>query len=92
MSYVPWSDLDGKKPDERIEEHREKATALAKNYARCFETEHGQKVLEDMVNSFIMDNGTSLSSPNVNYEAAYRNGEAGAVRYILNQIKRASIL
>ena len=89
---MPWSDLEHKAPVERLEEHRENAATLSKHYARTFETDDGQKVLEHLVNSFIMDSDVGFEATNIHYEAAYKDGEAGVVKFILNQIKRASIL
>jgi BRCT domain type II-containing protein len=88
---MSWDELDisDKDPEKAKKEHHEKVVALAKSYAHVFADEIGQKVLQDLVNVFIMDNDTELNAPNVNYSAAYKNGEAGAVKYILNQIKRA---
>ncbi len=68
------------------------AIALAKNYNRCFATPEGQKVIEHLSATFLINNDTSLDAKNVNYEAAYHNGEAGAVRYILAQISKAATL
>jgi hypothetical protein len=48
--------------------------------------------MQDLMTRFIIDNSTPLNSPNVNYEAAYHNGEAGVVRFILNQIRLAEEL
>lgn len=88
---MSWDDLDisDKDPEKAKKEHHEKVVGLAKNYAHLFSDEIGQKVLQDLVNVFIMANDTDLNSQNINYTAAYKNGEAGVVKYILNQIKRA---
>lgn len=70
----------------------EKARALAQTYYRLFSTEDGKKVLEDLMDQLVINNNTPLESQNINYVAAYRNGEAGSVKYILNEIKKAEIL
>ena len=91
---MSWEDL-GKvqeKGTKQAKEAKEAATTLAKNYAICFGTEQGKYVLQHLVNEFVMGSDTSFSSQNINYEAAYHNGESGAIKYILNQIKRAQIL
>ena len=59
---------------------------LADNYQALFNTPLGQKVLADLTNKFIMNNSVSLSAQNINYEAAYKNGEAGVVHHIIKQL------
>jgi len=91
---MSWEELDKtqKQGSKQAKEAREAAATLAKNYAICFGTEQGKYVLQHLVNEFVMGSDTSFSSQNINYEAAYHNGESGAIKYILNQIKRAQIL
>ena len=89
---MSWDDLDVKQPEEIVKESKAKAASLAKSYAFCFSTDSGKAVLDHLVNSFVMSNDTAFSSQNIDYEAAYHNGEAGVVKYILNQIKRAQVL
>jgi len=91
---MSWEDINGGKSavDQASKEAQAKLSALAKNYAVCFSTPQGKVVLDDLVNSFIMANDTALNAQNINYEAAYKNGEAGVVKTILNQLKRAATL
>ncbi len=91
---MSWNELniDKKDVDKVAQKNKEHAIKLAKNYAVCFSTEDGKAVLQDMVDSFVMNNDTSFHSSNVNYEAAYHNGEAGIVKYIISQIKKAQTL
>jgi predicted Zn-dependent peptidase len=89
---MSWDKLESKNKDKSLAEQREKLAALAKSYARCFSTQEGKAVLDHLVNTYVMENNTGFSSPNINYESAYRNGEAGLVKQILNQIKRAQSL
>lgn len=90
---MSWSDIeDTGKAKESLAKQKEKAANTAQNYAKCFSTDEGQRVLQDLVDNFIMSNDTSLQSQNVNYEAAYHNGEAGLVKYILKQLERAKVL
>lgn len=91
---MSWEDLQNKdaSKDEASREAQAQAAALAKNYAVCFSTQQGKVVLDHLVNSFIMANDTNLLAPNINYEAAYKNGEAGVIKTILNQLKRAQTL
>lgn len=77
---------------QQAEEAKAKAAALAKCYARVFRSEDGQKVLADLTNRYIMRNDVNPNAQNVNYEAAYKNGEAGVVKAIINQMQRAEIL
>lgn len=91
---MSWDQLDGLGADlsAKSESARATAAALAKNYAACFESEAGEKVLEHLVNNFVIRNTTPLNAANVLYEAGYHNGEAGLVRMILSQIERAKTL
>ena len=72
--------------------NREEVANLAKAYHRCFNDEDGKRVLADLTARFIYNNDTSFSSTNVNYESAYHNGEAGVVKFLINQIQQAEIL
>ena len=63
--------------------------AAAEAYSRCFATEDGQKVVEDLTRKFLLDNSTDLGARNVEYEAAYHNGEAGVIRMIVHYIQQA---
>ena len=91
---MSWEDLDidHDKVDKSKAEIRERQVELAKAYHRCFSTDDGLKVLEDLSRKFIMENETPLSSSNINYEAAYHNGETGVVKFIVHLIKRAEVL
>lgn len=88
---MSWDQLeiDQEKANKKQAEIREKQIALAKAYHRCFSTDDGFKVLEDLTNRFIMDNNTHFSAQNIEYEAAYHNGESGVIKFILHLIKQA---
>jgi hypothetical protein len=88
---MSWEQLEVNQKDteQRKKEIREKHLELVKAYHRCFSTEDGFKVLEDLTNRFVIDNNTDFSSKNIEYEAAYHNGEAGAVKFILHLIRQA---
>ena len=73
-------------------EHKQEAIDLAKSYHNVFKTDAGQRVITDLSKKFIMDNDTPFNAPNIDYESAYHNGEAGIVKYIINQISRAETL
>ena len=73
----------------------EKALAdksLAQAYARCFSTDDGKRVLADLTNKLIINNNTPMDSANVQYVAAYKNGEKGAVNLIIHQTTRAEVI
>jgi len=91
---MSWEDLEvnQKETEARKAEIREKQVELAKAYKRCFSTDDGFKVLEDLLNRFVMDNDTHFSSQNIEYEAAYHNGEAGVVKFIIHLTKQAERL
>ena len=88
---MTWDTIEGASPDAKKQKAKaqEQISQMTKAYARCFNTEDGQKVLEDLTRRFLFDNATSLSSQNVAYEAAYHNGEAGVIRMIIHYIQQA---
>jgi|TARA_R100001369_G_scaffold30972_1_gene54914 hypothetical protein len=91
---MSWDDLEVDQ-DQAREAHsaiRERQIELAKAYHRCFSSDDGMKVIEEMTNRFLLENDTSLSAQNVNYESAYHNGEAGVMKYIVHQIQQAEKL
>jgi O-methyltransferase involved in polyketide biosynthesis len=87
---VSWDELDIS--DESLlksnKQSEEKQTALVRTYARAFSTDEGQKVIEDLTAKFIYNNNTPINATNINYEAAYHNGEAGVIKYIINIISQ----
>lgn len=91
-----WKDVDsvtseeGKaKAKKHAAEQRQSEVEIAKAYNRCFGTDDGKKVLADLTQRMIYNNDTPIDSPNINYEAAYKNGESGVVKFIIQQIARA---
>lgn len=90
---MSWDKLntatDSKALEKQAEQIQKKALEMAIAFNECFESPAGQKVLEHLTSRFIFDNDTMFESPNVNYEAAYHNGEAGVVKFIINQIQQA---
>lgn len=91
---MSWEDLeiDTGKAQKAQSAIREKQAELAKAYNRCFATDDGNRVLEDLSKRFLLENDTSLAAQNINYEAAYHNGEAGVMRFIVHQIQQAERL
>ncbi len=87
---MSWEDLENNQDvNEANKKAHEEALTLAKNFNRCFTTPEGTVVIEHLTRRFLVENDTPLHSNNINYEAAYHNGEAGLVRYLLNQITKA---
>lgn len=86
-----WDDLDLNKPkaSKAKKESEAKFAELTKAYSRCFGTEEGQKVLQDISSRFIYNNDVSFDAKNINYEAAYRNGEGAVAKFIIHMITRA---
>lgn len=68
------------------------AASLAQLFSRLFSTEDGVKVLTHLSDKCLVNNPTPISSPNINYEAAYKNGEGGVIRYIITQINNAKVI
>ena len=91
---MSWDTIEGENPKARKQQEaaRERQVELCKAYARCFNTEDGQKVMEDLTRRFLLENSTALESNNVEYEAAYHNGEAGVIRMIIHYIQHAENL
>lgn len=90
---MSWQDLDIKPADDKAKkESLSKAAELAKAYSRCFATDDGQRVLQDLTSKFIYGNDVSLQSANINYEAAFCNGEGSVVKFIIHHITRAKEL
>jgi hypothetical protein len=91
---MSWENLeiDQEKANKSKAQIREKQVELAKAYHRCFSTDDGFKVIEDLSRRFLIDNNTPLNSQNINYEAAYHNGEAGAIKFILHLVRQAEEL
>jgi hypothetical protein len=91
---MSWKDIDKaslnkEASSQYTEEQRIKAIELARAYNVVFSSTEGKRVLEDLTARFIYNNDTPFTSQNVNYEAAYHNGESGLVKYVINQIQQA---
>lgn len=71
---------------------KQNAVDLAKSYHRVFTTDDGQRILSDLTKRFVYENDTSFGSENIDYEAAYHNGEAGVIKFVINQMKHSEIL
>tara|TARA_R110000803_G_scaffold20234_1_gene52366 strand:- start:413 stop:703 length:291 start_codon:yes stop_codon:yes gene_type:complete len=71
---------------------RQKESDLAKAYSRCFSTDNGKAVLADLYSRMVVGNTPDKNEANINYMAAYKNGESGAVSYIQQQIIRAEVI
>lgn len=93
---MAWDNLNLDIDDESIKHRKEadqsKYRERAKAYHACFRTDAGQKVLQDLTSMFIMNNSTSLTATNIEYEAGYHAGEAGAIKYIMTLIQKAEVL
>ena len=91
---MSWKNIDRASSEAKsqyAEEQRIKTIELARAYNGCFSTPEGKKVLEDLTSRFIYSNDTPFESQNVNYEAAYHNGESGVVKYVINLIQQAKV-
>ena len=71
---------------------RQDESDLARAYNRCFSTDEGKRVLADLAARFIYHSGPELANSNIEYRAAYMNGQSGVVRFIHTQNQRAEIL
>ena len=61
---MTWETIEGASPDAKKQKAKaqDKLNEMTRAYARCFNTEDGQKVLEDLTRRFLFDNATSLST------------------------------
>jgi hypothetical protein len=94
---MSWTEIDKASVDpeaatKQNNKKRQQISELAKAYHRCLTSEDGARVLADLSKRFIYDNNTSFSSSNIGYEAAYHNGEAGVVKFLINQLQQAEIV
>ena len=89
---MSWDDINKAKELKSDQGQIERARELAKSFSRTFESVEGKKVLEDLTQAFLMNNSTQLNAQNVNYEAAYHNGETGVIKYIIHKINQAKEL
>jgi len=90
---MSWEGLDVDSEDYKREVAlaREKQLGLSKAFKRLFSTKDGQKVLDNLSERFIYNNNTPLDAININYEAAYHNGETGVIQYCHAQIAAAEM-
>ncbi|MCS5594212.1 MAG: hypothetical protein NZ730_06675 [Porticoccaceae bacterium] len=89
---IEKASVDSKASKRATAKQRQAIVDLAKAYHRCLSTDDGRKVIEDLTRRFIYINDTAFNSPNINYESAYHNGEAGVVKFIINQMQNAETL
>jgi hypothetical protein len=71
---------------------RAEAASLSQAYARLFRSDDGQKVMNDLYNKMVINNMPDANCQNINYMAAFKNGEAGCVSYIQKQITQAKVV
>lgn len=84
MSWMELNKDTTKQAAKANERAAEERLVLEQTFKRCFTTEDGEKVLQHLSQQFIIGNDTPLESANINYTAAYKNGEAGLVKYIIH--------
>jgi len=93
---MSWSEINqSADPDvakKQADVRKQNVVDLAKSYHRVFTTDDGQRILSDLTKRFVYENDTSFGSENIDYEAAYHNGEAGVIKFVINQMKHSEIL
>lgn len=82
--------MNSKDIEKKREEKDAELKAIAKKFKNVFDSGDGKEVFQFLFDRFLINNDTEINSPNVNYEAAYHNGEAGVIKFIISQINRAS--
>jgi len=92
---MTWENIDhlsdSKAAKKQAELRKRNANDFAKAYHRVFTTDDGARILSDLTKRFVYDNDTSFGAENINYEAAYHNGEAGVIKFLINQMRQAEI-
>jgi len=92
---MTWENIDhlsdSKAAKKQAELRKRNANDLAKAYHRVFTTDDGARILSDLTKRFVYDNDTSFGAENINYESAYHNGEAGVIKFLINQMRQAEI-
>jgi len=78
--------------DRLKKEKRAEQAALLQCYSRLFKTDDGQKVLNDLSKRYLYDNGILLDSNNIDYRAAFANGESEVVKQIIKKIQSAEVV
>ena len=85
---MSWKDLTSGKFKEKAEKINARATeerlVLEQAFKRCFSSEDGKVVLQHLSQRFIYGNDVPLETKNIDYVAAYKNGEAGSIKYIIH--------
>ena len=85
---MSWKDLTSGKFRDKADKINARATeerlVLEQAFKRCFTTEDGKTVLQHLSQQFIYSNDVPLETNNINYVAAYKNGEAGSIKYIIH--------
>lgn len=96
---MSWPDLDkvsspeAKQAAEKVAEQRRLVeVALAQAYHRLYNTDDGKLVLTDLYKKMVINNTPDKTEPNIDYMAAYCDGESGTVSYIQAQITRAEVI
>jgi hypothetical protein len=82
---MSWNSLN-KPQDKVVSRELEARLELQRQFTRCFSSEDGEKVLQHLSNKFIYNNNTPLESANITYVAGYKNGESGAIKYIIEMM------
>ena len=91
---MAWEELNVDKLDSKAAQEKagEKYNNLVKNYHGCFKSEAGQKVIEHLMNTYVINNTIDRNAQNITFEAGYAAGESGVVRAILALIQKAEVI
>jgi len=85
-------DISNEEAKKLNDEAKQVAVSMAQAYHRLFTSDDGQRVLTDLNQRYVFNNTTSFDSVNVNYEAAYHNGEASVIKHIIKQLQQAKVI
>ena len=96
MNMTEINELTSKESKEKAEQSKANQQALAASmaqaYARLFKTDDGQKVLQDLSQKYFYNNAIDMESRNIDYRAAFANGEAEVIKQIINNMQSAEVI
>lgn len=92
---MSWKDLEqtGKQTSEakkKAKEQAQKEAELSKKFYRVFSSDDGKVVFDHLFRKFVLENDTPLNAQNIEYEAGYHAGEAGAIKYLTHRMSQAT--
>jgi len=95
-SFNELDDLTSEESKEKARKAKDNQRAdkasLVQAYARLFKTDDGLRVLNDLSKRYLYDNAIDMNLENINYRAAFANGEAEVIKEIINKMQKAEVI